>query len=81
MVMIEISCREVRRELSNYMEEDVSPQLRARLEAHLSHCNGCRAVYDGVRNILRLAGSGEIFELPLGFGQRLRQRLAAGQVQ
>ena len=77
MLMIEISCREVRRELSNYLEGDVSSELRERLESHLNSCDGCRAVYDGVRNVLKLAGSGEVFELPPGFGQRLRHRLAA----
>jgi predicted anti-sigma-YlaC factor YlaD len=73
--MFEITCQEVRRELSNYMEEDVGPALRARIEAHVRACGGCRAVYDGVRNILRLVGGGEVLELPQGFSQRLLHRI------
>jgi hypothetical protein len=73
--MFEISCQEVRRELSNYIEEDVGPTLRAQIEAHVEACGGCRAVYDGVRNILRLVGGGEVLELPQGFSKRLLERI------
>jgi predicted anti-sigma-YlaC factor YlaD len=72
-----ISCMEVRRELSNYIENDVTPELRARIEQHVPSCTGCKAVYDGVRNVLRLVSSSEIIELPPGFSLRLYRRLIA----
>lgn len=74
-----IDCREVLREISNYMEQDVPAELRARLEAHFQECNHCRAVLDGTGNLLRLVGDGRAFDLPAGFGQRLRQRIAAAR--
>lgn len=74
-----ITCDDVRRELSNYIEDDVTPELRARIEEHVSACPGCRAVYDGVRNVLTLVGSGEMIELPRGFSTRLFRRLQAAQ--
>ena len=70
-----ISCQEVRRELSNYIENDVTVELRARIEQHVISCGGCQAVYDGVRNVLRLISSSEIIELPGGFSLRLYRRL------
>jgi predicted anti-sigma-YlaC factor YlaD len=73
--MIEITCKVVRRELSNYIEEDVTPELRARIERHVANCAGCRAVYDGVHNILRLVGGGEVLDLPAGFSRRLLERI------
>ncbi len=73
--MLEITCLEVRRELSNYIEDDVDFGLRARIEAHIARCPGCRAVYDGVKNVLYLVGEGEVIELPLGFSQRLMERI------
>ncbi len=72
---LEISCREVCLAISNYLEQDVPAELRARLEAHFQACNHCRAVLDGTGNVLRLVGDGQAFDLPSGFGQRLQQRI------
>jgi len=74
--MIMISCEEVRRELSNYIDDEVTPEVRARIDEHVRFCPGCKAVYDGVRNVLTLVGSGDIIELPRGFSLRLFERLA-----
>ena len=75
--MIEITCKIVRRELSNYIEDDVTPELRARIQHHVEKCPGCRAVYDGVLNILRLVGGGDVLDLPTGFSRRLLERIRA----
>jgi predicted anti-sigma-YlaC factor YlaD len=73
---MELTCAEVLRELSNYMDDDVTSELRLRINAHVSACGGCRAIYDGVRNVITLVGDFQTIELPPGFSQRLRQRLA-----
>lgn len=70
-----ISCAEVRHELSNYLENDVTTELRARIEQHVLTCTGCKAIYDGVKNVLRLVTSSEVIELPPGFSLRLYRRL------
>jgi hypothetical protein len=75
--MILISCGEVRRELSNYIDDEVTPEVRARIDEHVRFCPGCKAVYDGVRNVLTLLGSGDIIELPRGFSLRVFERLRA----
>lgn len=77
---MELTCAEVLRELSNYMDEDVTPTLRLRIDAHVRACGGCRAIYDGVRNVITLVGDFETIELPIGFSKRLRQKLS-GSVQ
>jgi Putative zinc-finger len=74
-VVIEISCEEVWREISNYLENDLSPELRARLEAHFKGCAHCTAVLQGAGNIVQLVKDGTVFDLPNGFGNRLYQRL------
>ena len=73
--VILISCVEVRHELSNYIENDITPELRLRIEQHVISCGGCKAVYDGVRNVLRLVSASEIIELPSRFSLRLYHRL------
>lgn len=72
---LEISCLEVIRELSNYLDKDVTPQLRAQIVSHLPGCSRCTAVYDGLRNTITLTGDGRAFDLPEGFSQRLRAKL------
>ncbi len=72
---VEISCVEVWREISNYIEGDISPELRARVEAHFKICKHCTAVRDGTRNVVRLIGDGEAFEVPEGFSARLYRKL------
>ena len=77
---MQIDCTEVRRELSNYIENDVTPELRRQMEQHFVICPGCTAVYDGVRNIIKLVADGRVLELPPGFSRRLFARLAAQHV-
>ena len=74
---VEISCLEVFRQISNFIEGELDPQLRARLEAHFKDCAHCSAVIDGTRNVVRLVGDGKTFDLPTGFSERLKKRLAA----
>jgi len=73
--VIEISCVEVWRELSNYIDDLVDPELRRRMEEHFKGCEHCAAVLDGTRNVVRLVGDGRTFDLPAGFSDRLKKRL------
>jgi anti-sigma factor (TIGR02949 family) len=75
MSVIEMSCLEVWRELSNYLDDEISPELRARMEAHFMACAHCTAVLDGTRNVVKLVADGVEYELPEGFGQRLYSRI------
>lgn len=76
-VIVEISCVEVWREISNYVDDGVDPELKARMELHLKNCSHCRAVLDGTRNTVRLLTDGEWFPLPSGFSERLFLRLSS----
>jgi hypothetical protein len=73
--LLDITCQEVWRELTNYMEGDVTAEMRERIAEHLSACAHCRAVYDGSKNVVQLLGNGKTFELPSGFSRRLYDRL------
>jgi hypothetical protein len=75
MRVIEISCLEVWREISNYIDDDVDAELRARMEAHFKVCAHCKAVLDGTRNVVKLIGDGVEYQMPDGFSQRLYDRI------
>lgn len=70
-----VSCEEVWREVSNYLDGEVEPGLRIAIQEHLRGCKHCTAVLDGTRNVLQLYGDERLLEVPLGFSQRLHQRL------
>jgi hypothetical protein len=75
MATIEISCLEVWRQISNYLEEEISPEMRERMEAHFKVCTHCSAVLDGTRNVVALVGDGRLYQLPEGFSQRLYKKI------
>ncbi len=70
-----VKCEEVWREISNYLDSDVSPDLRAAIDEHVHGCKGCAAVLDGTRNVVQLYGDERMLEVPLGFSHRLHRRL------
>lgn len=74
-------CEEVRRELSNYVEGELNATLHSRMDEHFRQCKHCRAVLDGTQNIMRLVGDDRAFDLPSGFSERLRQRLASPSIK
>ena len=74
---MEISCREVIHEISNYIDHELDPSLRDAMAAHLAACDHCSAVLEGARNVIRLVCDERTFTLPAGFSRRLYQRLSA----
>ncbi len=71
-----ISCEHVWEEISNYLEGEVDPELRATMEAHFRECKHCTAVLDGTKNVIALYGDERSLELPAGFTAGWQSRLA-----
>lgn len=71
----QIDCNEVRRLLSDYLEDDLRGEMRREIEDHLLGCRRCTAVCSGVRNVVQLLGDERFIDLPLGFSERLYRRL------
>jgi putative zinc finger protein len=76
-MVIEIPCEQVWREISNYLEGEVAPELRERMEQHFRGCHRCLAVLNGTRNVVALIGDEQSFPVPPGFGERLYSKLQA----
>jgi anti-sigma factor RsiW len=70
-----MTCKEVWREISNYIDDAVSPEMREELELHLAYCRHCTAIVDAVHNIIILVADGRTFSLPVGFSDRLKARI------
>ena len=70
-----ISCKEVLANLSSYVDDDVSADLRHVLEEHIAWCRRCHVVFDTTGKMLKLVTDAEPFEVPLAVSARLYTRL------
>ena len=70
-----LDCKHIWDCISGYLDDTLSPELRDIVQKHLDHCEICSAVLDSTRNILILTADDLIFELPVGFSERLHSRL------
>lgn len=73
---MKLDCKHVWEHISAYIDNTVDAQLREDIERHLEHCEICSAILDSTRNILILTADDRTFELPVGYSERLHERLA-----
>lgn len=59
-----ITCEEFLAEFGDYIENQVSPEVRKELETHLSKCRVCRVLYDSSRKTVKIVTESNSFELP-----------------
>lgn len=72
---MKIDCQHVWDYISAYIDDDIAPEIRARIDLHLETCEICSAVLDSTRNVVVLVADDHVFELPAGFSRRLHERL------
>jgi anti-sigma factor RsiW len=53
----ELNCRELVEIVTNYLEDALSTEDRARFDAHLEDCEGCAAHLRQMRTTIRVLGS------------------------
>jgi len=70
-----IECKHVWDYISDYLDGSLPPETKELVQRHLEHCELCSAILDSTRNILVLTADDRVFELPLGFSERLHDRL------
>ena len=70
-----IECKHVWAYISDYLDDSLDPEVREYVQKHLEHCEICSAILDSTRNILILTADDRVYELPLGYSERLHARL------
>jgi anti-sigma factor RsiW len=53
---VDLTCRELVELASDYLEEALDADDRARFEGHLTACNGCVAYLEQMRTTISIAG-------------------------
>jgi Putative zinc-finger len=70
-----ISCEEVWRDISDYIDEDLDPIQRVALDRHFAECRHCTALLQSMCNVISLYRDERVLAPPDGFDERLHQRL------
>jgi len=72
---MKMECKHVWEQISGYLDTELDADMLAAVEKHLETCEVCSAILDSTRNILVLTADERTYELPVGYGKRLRERL------
>jgi predicted anti-sigma-YlaC factor YlaD len=70
-----VNCKNIVKELSNYLEEALEPSLKSSIEKHLNDCDDCRIVVDTTKKTIQIFCNSEPAPLPEDTRQRLRDAL------
>jgi anti-sigma factor RsiW len=70
-----IECKHVWNYISDYLDGTLDASIRETVQKHLEHCELCSAILDSTRNIIILTADDRVFELPVGYSERLHARL------
>jgi anti-sigma factor RsiW len=70
-----LECKHVWNYISEYLDGTLSQEEKEAVQRHLDHCEICSAILDATRNIIILTADDRVFELPVGYSERLHARL------
>jgi anti-sigma factor RsiW len=70
-----IDCKHVWNFISGYIDGTLTEEARVDVQKHLEHCEICSAILDSTRNVIILTADDRVFELPVGFSERLHARI------
>jgi hypothetical protein len=76
-----IDCKHVWEQISGFLDGTLAPEMLEMVQRHLEHCEICSAILDSTRNILILTADERVFELPLGYSERLHARLEEAMLE
>ena len=78
-----LTCKDFLHELSDYLDEAIDRELRAKLEKHIAECPNCWVIADTTRKTIRVYKGMEPYQIPTDVESRLmaalERRMAAKQ--
>ena len=70
-----LTCKDFLNELSEFLDESVGPEVRQKLEAHVSECPNCWVIVDTTKKTLQVYKGMEAQEIPEDMRSRLMEAL------
>ena len=78
-----LTCKDFLQELSDYLDESIDAELRAKLEKHMTECPNCWVIADTTRKTVRIYKGMDPLPIPKEVEQRLmvalEKKMAAGK--
>jgi len=69
------SCRDLLNKLDDYLDGQVTADLRRELEAHLAHCRMCAVLVDGTRKSVTIVTESRSFQLPADASTKIMAKI------
>jgi hypothetical protein len=66
-----VKCTEFLKELTDYLDDSISPRVKSELEEHLHWCHDCEVVLNTTQKTIEIYRDNKLYELP----ETLRVRL------
>ena len=66
-----LTCKEFLEELSDYLDENVDAEARAKLEQHIAQCPNCWVVCDTTKRTIKIYKGMEAYSMPADVEARL----------
>ena len=70
-----LTCKDFLSELSDYLDETIDADMRAKLERHITECPNCWVIADTTRRTIRIYRGMEPHPVPADVESRLMQAL------
>lgn len=70
-----LTCKDFLHELSDYLDESLDSEIRAKLEKHITECPNCWVIADTTRRTIQIYKGMEPQPIPADIESRLMQAL------
>jgi predicted anti-sigma-YlaC factor YlaD len=70
-----VKCTDFFKELTDYLDGIIDPQLKSDLEEHLIWCHDCRIVYDTTQKTIHIYKDSQPYDLPDDVRTRLQSAI------
>src|SRR3974377_2164825 len=70
-----MTCQEVQRELSNYLDRELPVEMSAGIRHPPRHCERCASLFQEMRDVVLALGDERLVDVPPGYSTRLYRKL------
>ena len=70
-----LTCKDFLRELSDYLDESLDEEIRAKLEKHITECPNCWVIADTTRKTIKIYKGMDAYPVPVDVQSRLMAAL------
>lgn len=70
-------CHEYIKDLNDYLDGEIEPELCEEIEKHIGECRNCRLMVDSMLKTVTLVREGKVEKLPVVLEKQLNDKLQA----